>query len=137
MKKEVVSIAFGLALLTASAQTPTTHISDFESVVLTSNHHTVYNDSTGGGRFTNGNAYFPSQWDTSYGGYWSGGWACSSVNDTINAYPNLYGCVANKGYANSNKYTVGTTSGNLVLKMTDSLIGKTVMGMYVCNSTYA
>ncbi|MFI5141719.1 MAG: DUF4465 domain-containing protein, partial [Bacteroidia bacterium] len=97
----------------------------------------VYNDSTGGGGFTSGNAYFPSQWDTSYGGYWSSGWAASSVLDSTNAYPNLYGCAAYKGYNNSNKYAVGTTSGSLVMRMTDSLIGKTVTGMYICNSTYA
>ena len=32
---------------------------------------------------------------------------------------------------------MGTTAGNLTIRLTDSLIGKTVMGVYVCNSTYA
>ena len=138
MKKQLLSIALFAGVLTLSAQvTTTTQISDFESVVLTSNHHTIYNDSTGGGGFTSGNAYFPSQWDTSYGGYWSSGWAASSVLDSTNAYPNLYGCAAYKGYNNSTKYAVGTTSGSLIMRMTDSLIGKTVTGMYICNSTYA
>jgi hypothetical protein len=139
MKKQLLSIAlFAGILTTTTAQvTTTTQISDFENVVLTSNHNKVYNDSTGGGGFTSGNAYFPSQWDTSYGGYWSGGWAASSVNDSTNAYPNLYGCAAYKGYNNSNKYAVGTTSGSLIMRMTDSLIGKTVTGLYICNSTYA
>lgn len=137
MKKQLLSIALFAGILTATAQTPTTQISDFENVVLTSNHNTVYNDSTGGGGFTSGNAYFPSQWDTSFGGYWSGGWAASSVLDSTNGFPNLYGCAAYKGYNNSNKYAVGTTSGNLIMRMTDSLIGKTVTGLYICNSTYA
>ncbi|HTA61199.1 MAG TPA: DUF4465 domain-containing protein [Bacteroidia bacterium] len=138
MKKQLLSIALFTGILTASAQvTTTTQISDFESVVLTSNHHTVYNDSTAGGGFKSGNAYFPSKWDTSFGGYWSNGWAASSVLDSTNAYPNLYGCAAYKGYNNSTKYAVGTTYGTLTMRMTDSLIGKTVTGMYICNSTYA
>jgi hypothetical protein len=138
MKKQLLSIAlFAGILTTTKAQvTTTTQISDFENVVLTSNHQTVYNDSTGGGGFKSGNAYFPSQWDTQYN-YWSSGWAASSVLDSTNAYPNLYGCAAYTGYNHSTKYAVGTTSGNLIMRMTDSLIGKTVMGMYICNSTYA
>jgi hypothetical protein len=144
MKKQLLAIALFTGALTTLAQVntgTTTQISDFEGVALTSNHNTVYNDSTGGGGFTSGNAYFPCSWDTSYGvanGYWSTGWACSSVNDTItHGYPNLYGCAAYNGYNNSNKYAVGTTAGTLTLRMTDSLIGKTVMGMYICNNTYA
>ena len=138
MKKQLLSIALFAGVLTTTAQvTTTTQISDFENVVLTSNHNKVYNDSTGGGGFKSGNAYFPSQWDTSYGGYWSSGWAASSVLDSTNAYPNLYDCAAYKGYNNSSKYAVGSTSSNLIMRMTDSLIGKTVTGMYICNSTYA
>ena len=138
MKKLILSIAMFSCASIALAQTPTTQVSTFENVTLTSTYNTVYNDSTGGGGFTSGNAYFPSQWDTSYGGYWSSGWACSAMRDTTTpGYPNLYGCAAYKGYANSNKYAVGTTSGNLVLKLTDSLLGKTVLGMWVCNNTYA
>src|ERR1700756_2206973 len=137
MKKQLLSIALFTGVLTMQAQiTTTTQISDFENVILTSNHNTVYNDSTGGGGFKSGNAYFPSQWDSHYD-YWSGGWAASSVLDSTNAYPNLYGCAAYTGYNGSNKYAVGTTSGSLMMYMTDSLIGKTVTGMYICNSTYA
>lgn len=138
MKKQLLSIALFTGVLTTTAQiTTTTQISDFESVVLTSNHNTVYNDSTGGGGFTSGNAYFPSQWDTSYGGYWSSGWAATSVLDSTNAYPNLYGCAAYRGYNGSAKYAVGNAFSPIIMKMTDSLIGKTFSGMYVCNSTYA
>ena len=140
-RKQLLSIALLTSVLTITAQVntgTTTIVCDFESVTLTSNHQTVYNDSTGGSGFISGNAYFPSQWDTAYGGYWSTGWACSSVNDTItHGYPNLYGCAAYDGYNHSNKYAVGTTAGTLTLRMTDSLIGKTVSGMYICNNTYA
>jgi hypothetical protein len=139
--KKTITTMLAISLLTAKAQVntgTTTIVCNFENVNLTSNHNTVYNDSTGGGGFASGNAYFPCHWDTSYGGYWSTGWACSSVNDTVTpGYPNLYGCEAYKGYNNSAKYAVGTTAGTLTLRMTDSLLGKTVLGMYVCNSTYA
>ncbi|MHB8260839.1 MAG: T9SS type A sorting domain-containing protein [Bacteroidia bacterium] len=142
MKKTVISAAliYNSAFLifnSPKAEAQTTQISTFESVVLTSNHHTVYNDSTGGGGFTSRNAYFPTQWDTTYK-YWSGGWAASAFYDSSTAgASNLYGCAAYKGYSSSNTFAVGTTAGNLIFKMTDSLIGKTVSGMYVCNSTYA
>lgn len=136
MKKYFLSAGGFLLSICGVAQT--TFVSDIESVTLTSLHNTVYNDSTGGGGFHSGHALFPSLWDTAFGGYWAAGWAASSVHDSATAGPgNLYGCAAYKGYANSNKFAVGTTSGKLTLKLTDSLIGKTVTGFYVCNSTYA
>ena len=146
MKKQLLAIALFAGVLTTKAQVntgTTTQISDFENVALPNYHSLVYNDSTGGGGFTNGNAYFPCTWDTTYGaayGYWSGGWAASAVYDSTTAgYKNPYGCAAYKGYNSSNKFAVGTMamSGGLTIRMTDSLIGKTVTGMYICNSTYA
>ena len=141
MKKQLLAIMLFTGVMVVSAQVPTgttTIVSDFENVTLTSKGHKVYNDSTGGGGFTSGNAYFPSQWDTSYGGYWSSGWAASAIHDSSTAgSANLYGCKAYKGYNNSNNFAVGSAYGNLVMKMTDSLIGKKVVGMYICNSTYA
>ena len=94
MKKLILSIAMLSSALTVSAQTATTHTCTFEDVTnLPDFHNKVYNDSTGGGGFTSGNAFFPTQWDTSYGGYWSTGWAASTYYDTTTAgYPNLYGC---------------------------------------------
>ena len=142
MKKLLLSIAMLSSALTASAQTPTTQTSTFEDVTLPNYHNKVYNDSTGGGGFTSRNAYFPTQWDTSYGGYWASGWAASAFHDSTplssTDYTNIYGCAAYWGYANSNTFAIGTTGGgSLTLKLTDSLLGKTVSGMYVCNSTYA
>jgi hypothetical protein len=139
MKKQLLSIALFVGIITATAQTPTTQISTFEDVTNLPNHHNkVYNDSTGGGGFTSHNAYFPTHWDTSFGGYWASGWAASTLYDSITAgYSNLYGCAAYKGYNNSNTFAVGTTAASLIIKLTDSLIGKTVSGFYICNSTYA
>ena len=134
MKKQLLTIALFTGVLTTSAQVntgTTTIVCDFENVTLTSNHQTVYNDSTGGGGFKSGNAFFPSQWDNTYG-IWSSGWACSAVYDSSTAgYTNLYGSAAYKGYNNSAKFAVGTTFGPLTLRMEDSLVGKTVKGMYI------
>ncbi len=138
MKKLILSIAMFSSALIVSAQTPTTQTSTFEDVTNLPNYHNkVYNDSTGGGGFISHNAYFPTQWDP-INQYWAGGWAASKVyNNTTAGYTNLYGCAAYKGYANSNTFAVGTTSEKLIIRLTDSLIGKTVSGLYVCNSTYA
>ena len=141
MKKQVLALMLFTGVMATSAQvlTGTTSIvSDFENVTLTSNHNKVYNDSTGGGGFTSGNGYFSSQWDTAYGGFWSSGWAVSAVYDSTTAgAANLYGCAAYKGYNNSNKFAICSWYGKLSIKLTDSLLGKTVNGMFICNSTYA
>src|ERR1700739_649884 len=114
MKKLILSITMLSGALIASAQTPTTHTCTFEDVTNLPNYHNmVYNDSTGGGGFTSGNAYFPTQWDPTYE-YGSGRWAASAYHDSMpikdsTDYTNLYGCAASLGYGNSNTFAVGTT----------------------------
>lgn len=115
-----------------------TFVSDFENLGLTSGQ--VYNGSSGGNGFMGSHAFFPTVWDTSFGGFWSSGWAASAVYDSSTAgFNNQYGCAGYKGYNNSNIFVVGTSTSYapLTLRLTDSLIGKTVSGFYVCNSTYA
>ena len=134
MKKSVVIITLIASAFFAKGQT--TFISDIENLGLTSGQ--VYNGSTGGNGFQSGHAYFPTLWDTSFGGFWSMGWAASAIHDSSTAgFTNPYGCAAYYGYSNSNAFAVGTTAGSLTIRMTDSLIGKTVSGFYVCNSTWA
>ena len=140
MKKKLISLFLVTVSLGVKAQvTTTSQVSTFEDVTSLPNYHNkVYNDSTGGGGFKSHNAFFPTQWDTSYGGYWAGGWAASAFYDSTHAgYRNLYGCMAYNGYNHSNTFAVGTTSSNLIIALTDSLVGRTVTGMYICNSTYA
>ncbi len=128
-----VGVAFSFGL---KAQT---FITDFESNALPDYHNTVYNDSTNvAGGFQSGHAFFHTQWfNSTFGGYYSG-WAASAHYDSTTAgYTNLYGCMAYKGYNNSNVYAIGTGYGALTIRLTDSLIGKKVTGMYITNSTYA
>jgi hypothetical protein len=133
MKSKLFLIAFLGTILTMKSQTV---LSDFESLGLTTGQ---YNDNkTAGTTFQNGDAVFAPAWDTSFGGYWSDGWAASAVHDSATAgSANQYGCAAYKGYSNSNAFAVGNTSGKLKMHLTGNSFGKPVLGMYVCNSTYA
>ncbi len=135
MKKIILSIALIGTVLTMKSQTV---LSDFENVTLPNQNNQVYNDSLGGNGFTSGDAYFPTVWDTSFGGFWSSGWAASALYDSsTSGYGNPYGCAAYKGYSNSNKFIVGTTSMNLTINLSGASLGKLVSGFYVCNSTWA
>ncbi len=136
MKKSLLTIALIASAFFAKAQT--TFISDFESALLPDYKNEVYNDSTNvAGGFKDGHAFFQTQWfNSTFGGYYAG-WAASAVYDSSTAgYTNLYGCAASKGYNNSNVFAIGTTYSPLTIRLTDSLIGKKVSGMYVCNATY-
>lgn len=133
MKKQLLIVTMFVLLAGAKAQT---YVSDMESLGLGTGQ--VYNGSTGGNGFQSGHAFFKTVWDTSFGGFWSSGWAASAVYDSSTAgFGNQYGCAAYKGYNHSSAFAVGTTGGNLTIRLTDSLMGKTASGFYVCNSTYA
>lgn len=136
MKKQLFSVMLLAATVAVKGQS--TYTSTIENVALTSEHNMIYNDSTGGDGFASGAAFFPSEYDQSFGGYWASGWAASAVHDSSTAgYSNMYGCAAYKGYNNSNTFAVGSAFGDLHLLLADSLTGKTAQGFYVCNSTYA
>lgn len=135
MTKQLLAIAFFLGALTIRSQTL---LSDFESVILPNWNNEVYNDSLGGDGFNSGDAHFATVWDTSFGGFWSSGWAASAHYDSITAgYTNPYGCIAGKGYNSSNKFAVGTTSLGLNIALSGVSLGNRVQGLYVCNSTWA
>ncbi len=145
MNRILLSIALFGTVLTMKSQTV---ISDFENVTLPNQNNHVYNDSLGGSGFSSGNAFLLTKWDTSFGGFWSSGWAASALYDSITItsapdYSNLYGCIANKGYNNSNVFAVGQVDvfdsihPNPMIKLTGNSLGKPVLGMYVTNSTYA
>lgn len=134
MKKQLVTILLGA--LTAVSVAQASYVSDIENLGLSGGQ--VYNGSSGGSGFQGSHVFFPTVWDTAWGGFWSSGWAASAVYDSSTAgFTNLYGCIAYKGYNNSNTFAVGGIFGDLKIKLTDSLVGKTVSGFYVCNSTYA
>ncbi|MGZ3865751.1 MAG: T9SS type A sorting domain-containing protein [Bacteroidia bacterium] len=135
MKKELLAIALLFGALITKSQTV---LSDLENVTTPNWNNEVYNDSLGGNGFNSGDAHFATVWDTSFGGFWSSGWAASAHYDSITAgYTNPYGCIAKKGYGNSNKFAVGTTSMGLNIALSGVSLGNRVQGLYVCNSTWA
>lgn len=78
-------------------------------------------------------------WDTSFGGYWAGGWAFSNLNytteETSDFSKHLYASKPGKGSeANGNVYAVGT-DGSFI--QNNDPLNQSVAGCYISNSTYA
>jgi hypothetical protein len=111
-------------------------VSDFESFMMGP---ASYLDGSGDAvdtKFASGNVEFPNVYQTAYGGYWSNGWAYSSVqNDTTAGFSNLYAAYANEGHLASNNYAVAQ-SGSF-FRITGADKGKSVKGIYVTNGTFA
>ncbi len=127
----LISFCF-LATLFSKAQT----ISTFESLTLAKDSFWNGSEKPLGTTFTNGLAEFKNYFDTSYGGYWTGGWAYSNMTDTITPdYNNLYSARPGVGYNGSNNYLVGQQ--NSMIKLNGNALGKVVEGLYITNSTYA
>ncbi len=97
--------------------------------------------------FDEGIVHFPYVYDTTYGGFWSGGFAYSNKTDSVTSGSgNLYSAKAGKGYGGSAKYAVFTpgynTAHNIqVRNISHDTIENhnwfTMSSMYVTNSTYA
>ncbi len=126
MKKTITFLAlliFGIS----RSQT----VSDFESFSLPAD--SFYYDVAGTDWQTT-NAFFQYGWNTSFGGYWSDGFAYTNKKDTSNGnFSNLYNCAAYNGYNLSNYYVTGQPGG--VIKIKAPSTG--VSGFYVTNTTYA
>ena len=87
--------------------------------------------------FNDGDAHFPCVYDTSYGGFWSYGFAYSNMRDSVTGgFGNQYSAKTAKGYGTSNNYCVGYGVQN-VIKLKGAAMGHPVSGFFVTNSTYA
>jgi len=80
-----------------------------------------------------------SNWDTSFGGYWAGGWALSNLKytteETSDFSKHLYASKAGKGSeATGNVYAVGTDGSYI---QNEDPLNQSVAGCYISNSTYA
>lgn len=126
MKKTITLLALLIFGITRS-QT----VADFESFVLPPD--SFYNDTTSADWQTT-NASFQYDWNTSFGGFWSGGFAYTNKNNVDSGnYRHLYNCIAGKGYNLSNYYTTGQPGGFIRVKAPST----GVSGFYVTNTTYA
>jgi len=119
-------------LLTISIHAQTT--SDFESLTLQPS--SVWQASAGSEPgFSDGNIYFPSFWDTSFGGYWWGGFVYSNMTDSVTSgYLNPFSAKAAKGFNASSNYAVN--NGSHYFTLTGDATGKQLNGAFITNNTY-
>jgi hypothetical protein len=125
-------LAVVISNLTVKSQT----VSTFENLKLSPNSYWAGSPQAMDTVFISGNAIFPNFYDTSYGGYWTSGWAYSDMQDSVTrGYTNIYSARPAIGYANSANYAVGTQGS--VIELSGNAKGKIVGGVYVTNGTYA
>jgi hypothetical protein len=88
--------------------------------------------------FADGNCYFSTFYDSSFGGYWQGGFALTNIIDTINpSYTNLYGCAEGKGFNNSANYVVAADYSTMKLNNLGAQYKKSLQGFHITNTFYA
>jgi hypothetical protein len=87
--------------------------------------------------FNDGMVHFPCYFDTSFGGFWSGGFLYSNMTDTVTSgFTNQYSAKTGAGYNGSSQYAVYQDYG------TNNKVGLPPLslykpyGCYVTNSTY-
>lgn len=121
--------AIYIASFTANAQ----KVFTFENLSVPSDSFISPKNLNGG--FGDSVVYFYSKWDTSFGGYWSNGFAPSTKQDKVTAgFSNQYSAITGSGYS-SNTYAV--SYGKSGIKLKGNAAGKIVNGFYVTNTTYA
>jgi hypothetical protein len=84
--------------------------------------------------YSSGGAIFQNVYDTSFGGFWSKGFAISTMrDDTTAGFTNLYSAITASGFSGSEHYAVGQNNARIYRDI-DSFAAK---GVYVTNTTYA
>ena len=137
MKKLSFSLLAMIAILSATAQ----HRSTFDDLGLSPDSY--WNGSNLSGGFLDGDAYFTNVYDTSNGGFWSGGFAYSNkkINlDTLSAVSidsdYQYNTAASTGVFGSSAFGVCHTGGNTTIGLKGFATGRQVFGFYVTNTAY-
>ncbi|MBS1589528.1 MAG: DUF4465 domain-containing protein [Bacteroidetes bacterium] len=89
--------------------------------------------------FNDGYMHFPYYYDTSYGGFWSKGFAYSNMKDSVTSgFGNMYSAKAGSGYGGSAQYVVCEPGYGATPKIDISrYVSLKPFGFYVTNSTYA
>ncbi|HRG57483.1 MAG TPA: DUF4465 domain-containing protein [Bacteroidia bacterium] len=112
-------------------------VSDFDSLLLPMPPQGAYWDGSDlSGGFVSGGMYFNNSYDTSFGGFWSSGFAYSSRVDSVTSgYTNLYAAKTASGFAGSSNYAV--VQQNAVARTNNPFPTMVIHGFYVTNGTYA
>jgi hypothetical protein len=120
-----------LLLMGCVALPAQSEVIDFEGLLSTPNsyHNGGPNSNTDG--FTVGSAYFPNEYSSDYGGYWSG-WSYSNVVDSTNgSYTNQYAAYPGSGVQSP---TYGVAYGNTYINF---VAPANLQSMAIANTTYA
>lgn len=84
---------------------------DFEELILPNESWWVGAGGTENG-FLSNNAFFPTYYDTAFGGYWGSGFAYSNMTDSITSgFLNMYSSKAGSGHLESSNYAVNYSDG--------------------------
>lgn len=136
MRKLLCSLSLIILAQTAFSQT----IATFETPALPKKDTAYINYSSYGKDvgFSNGLAYFPCMYDTSFGyEFWASGFAYSNWTDSMTSgFGNQYSAKTAGGFAGSSQYAVAYGKENNVI-LTGKAMGMPVNGFYVTNNTYA
>jgi len=140
MKRKITILAslVMMGIFTLHAQT----VSTFEEIPLVPNSYWNGSSEPLGSSFYSGNASFTNYYDTTYGGYWSSGFAYSNIQDSTTAgMGNMYASMAGSGYNGSSNYIVGEVDAfnhiNPKITLNSPATGKIVNGFFVTNATYS
>lgn len=135
--RKLFTISMGLVLAAVSAKAQT--VATFEGLYLSKadTYYVNYANPMMDKGFDNGLAHFEYYYDTSFGGFWSSGFAYTNMRDSVDgSYMNLYSAKTGKGYNNSAKYAAVSAFSPVTIKLNFQAKGQPVKGCYVTNSTY-
>jgi Domain of unknown function (DUF4465)/Secretion system C-terminal sorting domain len=123
-----------LMIVTFSFSLQSQSVADFNSLPLTKT-DTFWNGADLTGGFTDGAAFFPNNFDTTWLAW--DGFAYSNMTDTgTPGFFNQYSAITGSGYQSA-QYAVAFTGFNTaVVTLTGNAAGGWVEGMYVTNGTY-
>lgn len=128
---------FAVLLALGWAGTGISQTAGFENLNLPSD--TFYNGQDSSTYLSSG-IEFTVLYDTSFGGFWSGGIAASTMGDTVTGdYSNLYSSITGGGYNSATYGVVTPVTGALIDDKNPVPPGATAhwQGMYITNTTYA
>jgi hypothetical protein len=88
--------------------------------------------------FLSNNAFFPTYYDSAFGGYWGNGFAYSNMTDSVTSgFLNMYSSKAGSGHLSSVKYAINYADGYFLPGPSISQFNFEMQEAYLSNNTYA
>jgi hypothetical protein len=110
---------------------------NFEELSLPNSSWWVGANGTEDGFISNG-AFFPTYFDSAFGGYWGSGFAYSNMTDSVTSgFLNMYSSKAGSGYLSSNNYSVNYDDGYFLPGQINGTYNFEMQEVYLSNNTFA